>query len=151
MNGNVLTRSSSFSRVCDLVGATPLGAERCRKSNELRHSMSIKSDQPVYLQCLSCGFVDASAPIVVDGVHVADWLMGQCDVHQVGDQHILEYAREIGADESAMLEAYHAMKPVPLERFEKLLGLLWQYARTLSSLGFTTTCMAASLMPTPGR
>jgi ligand-binding sensor protein len=79
LNGNSITRPSNFRDICRLVGQTEEGARRCRESNIKRGEMSRREMKPIYQKCLSCGFVDASAPIIVAGVHVANWLMGQCN------------------------------------------------------------------------
>ncbi len=136
-SGRPIGQPSNPSDLCTLVQQTELGAERCRLSNEARRKLSTEAGRPIYHQCLSCGFLDAGAPIIVDGVHVADWLMGQCDVLRVGEDRIRAYAREIGADETSMVEAYARIPKISLQRFENLLELLWQYARTLSRLGYT--------------
>jgi len=140
-SGRPIGLPSNPSDICTLVQQTELGAERCRLSNKARRRLSTDAGRPVYHQCLSCGLLDAGAPIIVDGVHVADWLMGQCDVLRVGEDSIRAYAREIGADETRMVEAYARMPEVSLQRFENLLDLVWQYARTLSRLGYTNLQM----------
>lgn len=142
LEGNFITRPSNFREICCLVGQTEEGARRCRESNIKRGEMSRREMKPVYQKCLSCGFVDASAPIIVAGVHVANWLMGQCNALGVTRDEIKQYAAEIGADQDQALEAFDKTSPVPLEQFERTLNLLWYLARELSTLGYGNLLLA---------
>lgn len=142
LNGNSITRPSNFREICRLVGQTEEGARRCRESNIKRGEMSRREMKPVYQKCLSCGFVDASAPIIVAGIHVANWLMGQCNALGVTREEIKQFAAEIGADQERVLEAFDKTAPVPLEQFERTLNLLWYLARELSTLGYGNLLLA---------
>jgi|GEM_PF-5798430 len=44
--------------------------------------------RPTYGQCLSCGFVDASAPIIVGSKHIANWRIGQSNAMRVDKNRI---------------------------------------------------------------
>ncbi len=134
--GNSLTLPSNFSPVCKLALSTPEGQRRCNFSDSKRREGCGTLQRPHYHQCTSCGFADAGAPIVIEGRHIADWLIGQSDVYNVGADRLRVFAREIGADESAMVVAYDQMVPMPRERFERLLDLLWHVAHGLSELGY---------------
>ncbi len=142
LEGNSITRPSNFRDICRLVGQTEVGGRRCRESNIKRGEMSRREMKPVYQKCLSCGFVDASAPIIVAGVHVANWLMGQCNALGVTHEEIKQFAAEVGADQARVLEAFDKTSPVPLEQFERTLNLLWYLARELSTLGYGNLLLA---------
>lgn len=134
--GNSLTLPSNFSPVCKLVLSTPEGQRRCNLSDRQRRMNCSTRQRPHYHQCTSCGFADAGAPIVIDGHHIADWLIGQSDIYDVGADRLRAFAREIGIDEIAMMAAYEQVVPMPRERFERLLDLLWHVAHGLSELGY---------------
>ena len=134
--GRSLTQPSNFSPVCRLVQTTAEGRERCNLSDDRRRAGCSTLQRPHYHQCTSCGFADAGAPIVIEGRHIADWLVGQCDVYNVGADRLRTFAREIRVDEEAIVAAYEQMRPLPQERFERLLDLLWHVAHGLSVLGY---------------
>jgi PAS domain S-box-containing protein len=136
LEGTVLTRPSNFSQVCALAQDTEEGLRRCTASDRARSEKSLTLRTPFQHKCLSCGFVDASAPIIVAGKHIADWLMGQVNVLGVDRAGIEQYAREIGADTERMLQAFETMPAMAPERFGETLDLLWYLAQEISSLSY---------------
>ncbi len=136
-DGVPLTEASNFSGVCQIIRSTEEGNQRCIKSDKVLGDKSRTSMRPNYQQCLSCGYVDASAPIIVDGNHIANWLIGQCNVMGVTREQIKLYALEIGGDVDAMVAAHDQIPQMPLETFERVLDLLWLLARQLSTSGIS--------------
>ncbi|MFH2000838.1 MAG: PocR ligand-binding domain-containing protein [Planctomycetota bacterium] len=143
LEGNPITRPSNFSGVCQIIRRTEKGRERCIASDRDMGARAQEKMEPVYDKCGSCGFMDASAPIIVAGKHVANWLIGQSNTKGVDLDHLEAYAREIGADLNEMKEAFLKMPPsMTVERFEKVLRLLWLFAGQLSSLGYKNLQLA---------
>jgi len=136
LDGRPITAASNFSRVCDMVRATSMGYSHCINSDKVLGENSKKLMRPTYQECLSCGFADASAPIIVGGQHIANWLIGQTNVMEAGTDRIAQYAREIGADVNEMVAAYRTIPGMPIEKFEKILDLLWHFAREISTAGY---------------
>ena len=123
-NGRLVTRPSNFSEVCRLVQQTARGREICDLSDHERSQRALASDAPVYHMCQSCGFLDGSAPIMIDGRRVAYWLVGQCNALGVSREDIAVHAQTIGADVDAVLDAYDQMEPISVARFELVLEFL---------------------------
>ena len=144
-NGNPITKAGNFCKVCEIIRSTKKGAERCIESDKKVGEKSKKFMKPIYEKCHSCGFVDASAPIIVNGKHVANWLIGQSNVMGVDAKRIEEYAKEIGANVEEMLKAYSTMEQSSLEHFEKVLDLLWIMAKELSTIGYNNLKLAKDL------
>ena len=88
--------------------------------------------------CLSLGFTDAAAPIVVEGQHIANWVVGQYHVRDVDEVRIREYAQEIDVDAEEMVQAFLAMPKMTSERFENILSFLDIIANEISLLGYTS-------------
>ncbi|HOD65341.1 MAG TPA: PocR ligand-binding domain-containing protein [candidate division Zixibacteria bacterium] len=145
LSGRCLTRPSNYSPVCRLVLASPVGRRRCALSSEQLLGRARRQPGPTHHRCLSCGFVDAAAPIIVEDRHIADWLIGQCDAHRVGSDRIRAFAREIGLDEEALAAAYERVAPIALDQFERHLDLLWNVAHELSELGYRNLCYRREL------
>jgi signal transduction histidine kinase/HAMP domain-containing protein/ActR/RegA family two-component response regulator len=140
--GTPITRQSNFCRVCELIRQTDLGRQRCQLSDKQLGERARETMQPAYEACHSCGFVDASAPIIVQGKHIANWLIGQANALNVSTSSIREFAEGIGADADEMEAAFDDMPQIPLERFEQSLNLLWMLARKISTLGFNNVMLA---------
>ncbi len=136
LDGTPITRLSNHSRVCTMVRATESGLANCMVSGEQLGLEAAKRMQPFHKACLSCGFTDAAAPIIVNGVHIANWMIGQYHVGNVDEEHIRDYAREIGADEEEMAAAFRDMPKISAARFEKILSFLWLMANEISNMGY---------------
>ncbi len=136
IEGNPLIRSSNHSKVCTMVRSSEKGLARCIESGKELGLKAAKLMRPMHHQCLSCGFSDAAAPIIINGRHIANWLIGQYYVREVNEQRIMEYSREIGVDSVEMAQAFHTMPKMSLSQFEKILSFLWQMANEISQMGY---------------
>jgi PAS domain S-box-containing protein len=142
IDGKPITKASNFCGVCEIVRSTEKGDINCIKSDRILGEQAKALMKPSYGKCLSCGFVDASAPIIVGGRHIANWLIGQSNVMGVDKNRIETYAKEIGADADEMLGAFEKMPEMSLAKFEEVLGLLWLMAKKLSALGHNNLVLA---------
>jgi diguanylate cyclase (GGDEF)-like protein len=136
LDGRTITRFSNYSRVCQLIRQTAKGNANCARSGKTLGQMSLQSRQPACHFCLSVGFIDAAAPIVIDGFHIANWLIGQNCIGEVDERRILAYAEEIGADRQQMLEAFHTMDTISEREFREKLDFLWLMANQISNQAF---------------
>ncbi len=142
IDGEPITEPSNFSDVCTLIRSTEEGRRRCLLSDKELGEKARQVMKPTYEECHSCGFVDASAPIIVGGKHIANWLIGQSNVLDVDEERIRTFAEEIGADVEAMLDAFGSMTNSSLEGFDRTLNLLWILAQELSALGYNNLLLA---------
>lgn len=136
LDGTPITKPSNHSQVCTMIRATKLGLKLCIESGEHLGLEAAKIMQPIHKKCLSCGFTDAAAPIVVDGQHIANWLIGQNHICDVDEKRIREFSKEIGADEEKMATAFHQMPKISTQHFEKILEFLWLMANEISNMGY---------------
>ncbi|MHA1658858.1 MAG: PocR ligand-binding domain-containing protein [Promethearchaeota archaeon] len=141
-DGNPITKASNFSKVCEIIRGTKKGNEQCIRSDKIMGNKAKSLMKPIYEECQSCGFVDASAPIIVSGKYMANWLIGQSNVMGVDAKRIKEYAKEIGANVEEMLKAFSTMEQSSLEHFEKVLDLLWIMAKEISTIGYNNLKLA---------
>nr|AAU83018.1 sensory transduction histidine kinase [uncultured archaeon GZfos26B2] len=142
IDGKPITKASNFCGVCEIIRSTERGDINCVKSDKILGEKAKALMKPTYEECLSCGFVDASAPIIVGGKHIANWLIGQSNVMGVDKNRIETYAKEIGADTDEMLDAFERMPEMSLAKFEEVLDLLWLMAKKLSALGHNNLVLA---------
>jgi PAS domain S-box-containing protein len=126
LDGSFVTKPSNFSRLCNMIRSTDIGQINCMKSDIKISQMSVLSENGHIQPCLSCGLWDAGVSIVVDGVHLGNWLIGQVRGENDKNDRILEYAETIGIDKDDMLAAYQeipVMSTSELNSATKLLQL----------------------------
>ncbi|WFN34159.1 PocR ligand-binding domain-containing protein [Methanogenium sp. S4BF] len=140
--GHPITRLSNGCEVCTIIRSTEKGAHNCRISDRTLGKEAHDLMKPTCAACHGIGFIDASAPIVVGGRHIANWFIGQSNPMDVTPDQVAQYAREIGADEDALVAAFNRMETMPLDTFEKILYLLWLVAGQLSTLAYTNLRLA---------
>jgi PAS domain S-box-containing protein len=134
--GVPITAGSNHSAVCTLIRATQKGLENCICSGEILGTKARDGQKPIRQSCYGIGFADAAAPIVVNGRHIANWLIGQYHVGEVNETRVREYALEIGADPGKMVRAFHAMPKLTEQEFGDKLNFLGIMANELSQMGY---------------
>lgn len=136
IDGTPITNPSNHCGVCTMIRSTTKGMANCKYSGKNLGLEAARLMEPLHRQCLSCGFSDAAAPIIVDGKHIANWLTGQYHIRDVDEQRIRDYSREIGADEEEMVRSFHDMPKLTTTKFEKILDFLWLMANEISNMGY---------------
>jgi PAS domain S-box-containing protein len=130
-DGTPLTRPSNFTRLCkDIIRGTETGCRNCLRSDALLGTPH--PDGPVVQPCLSGGLWDAGASICVGDRHIANWLIGQVRDETQSEDKMREYARTIGADEAAFIEAFREVPVLSIERFRQIAQALFSLAKQLS-------------------
>jgi len=130
-DGNPITPPVHHSRVCRIIRSTPVGNARCLQSAERLGKMALELGRPYYGPCHAVGFIDACAPIIVHGQHLGNWLIGQVSIGDVDEKRIMDFAREIEADEKDMLEGFRNMKNMPQDEFERKVDFLWMVTKQI--------------------
>ncbi len=134
-DGTPLTEPSNFTRLCrDIIRKTEKGCTNCFSSDaELGRD---HPEGPIIQPCLSSGLWDAGVSITVGHQHVANWLIGQIRDGTQRDESMRAYAREIGADESEFMVAYHDVPVMSRNHFEKIAHALFSFANQLSTTAY---------------
>jgi signal transduction histidine kinase len=131
--GAPLTRPSNFCRLCrDIIRRTELGLSNCHHSEMTIQELSL--DGPVVRQCLSGGLWEGGAGIFAAEVHVANWLIGQVRTTDMDEAALLDYAREIGADEAEYRAALAEVPVMSPERFREIANALFLTANFMSRI-----------------
>ncbi len=120
--GNPITQPSNYCKVCEIIRGTDEGRRRCARSGRVIGENSARLMKPTYQRCLSVGFLDGVAPIIVSGAHLANWTIGQINDGEVDQRRIEAYAEEIGADSAEMIAAFQKMESVSVARFRHVVG-----------------------------
>lgn len=134
-DGKPITRPSNFCRFCnEIIRKSDIGLSNCFKSDaEIGRP---NPDGPVIQQCLSGGLWDAGASIIVDGKHIANWLIGQVRNDDLNDQKMLDYAKEIGADRNEFMKALDEVPVMSKDHFTKVAKMLYGFVNEISSKAY---------------
>ena len=134
-DGTPITRPSRFCHFCiDIVRKTEKGLVNCYRSDAVLGRLSTKG--PAIQPCMSGGLWDAGAGISVGGRHIANWLIGQVRDATQTEEKIRVYAREIGTDEEALVEAFREVPSMSHERFQQVSQALFTLANQLSAFAY---------------
>jgi two-component system, sensor histidine kinase and response regulator len=134
-DGTPITRPSNFCRLCnEIIRKTDSGLSNCFKSDaEIGRP---NPEGPVIQPCLSGGLWDAGASIIVGGIHIANWLIGQVKNEELDSQQMLKYSKEIGSDQDEFMNALEAVPVMSKEKFEKVADMLFAFASEISSKAY---------------
>lgn len=134
-DGTPITRPSNFCHLCkDIIRKTDKGLANCYKSDACLGCMNPHG--PTVERCLSGGLWDAGASITVGNKHIANWLIGQVRDNAQTEDQMLQYAREIGADEETFIEAFRQVPGMSREHFQKISQVLFTLANQLSTTAY---------------
>ncbi len=133
IDGTPITRPSNFCRLCnDIIRQTEKGRRNCYHSDAMIGKYNPSG--PISQTCLSGSLWDAGASIRVGDKHVANWLIGQILDEDADLDKMMDYAREIGADEKEYYSALKEVKRMPVAQFKKISEALFLIANQLSLL-----------------
>lgn len=134
-DGSPITNPSNFTRLCEkVIRSTQTGRESCYNSDAVLGRPN--SDGPIVMECLGCGLWDAGASIIVDGVHIANWLIGQVRNETQTEEQMRKYARAINVNEEEFVKAYLEVPILSCEKFNKIAKVLYTMANLLSTTAY---------------
>ena len=145
MDGKPITQPSNFSSVCKMIRNTEKGRVNCYKSDKMIGLKAGQDKKPFFVECFSCGFIDAGAPIIVAGKQLGIWMIGQSNVGKVDIDRIRNYALEIGIDPELLLSEYSLMGNMSIQQFENVTSFLWLMAQEISNLAFSNIQLTKNL------
>ncbi len=130
-DGTHITRPSRITLMCgEIMKTTAAGCSSCRTTEQAL--AGIRLDGPIVERCLNGGMWSAGTAISVDGHPVASWLIGQVRDPSMAPEAMSAYAREIGVDEGAFMEAYRKVPVMSAEQFHDVAHALYTLAKHLS-------------------
>ena len=134
-DGLPITKPSNFCDFCkNLIRKTEIGSKNCEYSDSI---LGRKSDKPVVSRCLSAGLVDAGVSIVINGKHLASWMIGQVilEGEEMSELEQQERAKLLGIEEEIFMEGLKKVPRKSKEQFERILEMIHVLAMQLSQLG----------------
>ncbi|MBT3201395.1 MAG: PAS domain S-box protein, partial [Phycisphaerales bacterium] len=134
-DGTPITEPSNFCRLCsEIIRKTDKGLSNCLKSDAALGRFN--PDGPVVQPCLSGGLWDAGAAIRVGGKHIANWLIGQVRDETQTEEKMRQYAREINADEEAVVQAFAEVPAMSRQQFDSIAQTLFTLTNQLSDTAY---------------
>lgn len=144
-NGEPITNPSNFCKVCTMIRSTETGAKNCGEFNRRLGEKAKKSMSPSCEVCRNCGFLHGSAPIIVAGKYVANWVIGQINIGKTDVERMKTYGASLGIPPEKLTAAYKALPLMNIDKFHQVLDLLGCFAKKLSLLGFNNLKLARNI------
>ncbi|MEZ4644971.1 MAG: PocR ligand-binding domain-containing protein [Chloroflexota bacterium] len=124
--GKPVTQTSNFCKVCEMIRSTEVGLARCQRCDAEGGRLAHKRQEPYAYKC-DGGFLDAAAPIIIDGQYVGCILCGQVipsDDQEGFVQDIMARNVPLGLPWDALEEEVRKIEPLPRGRFEAAVEML---------------------------
>ena len=144
LEGRHLTKPSRFTKFCSMMRGNPCTEVHCKASAAELGAISRREQRPAQKPCANLGLSDGSAPIIIDGTQIANWIIGQCVTHRLPAEEVRTFALAGGMDPEEVLEAYNAIPVVAPEQFNYALKLLSLFANNLSEVCYKNYLLQAA-------
>ncbi|PXF61213.1 MAG: hypothetical protein C4B59_05555 [Candidatus Methanogaster sp.] len=136
LEGNVVT-SSRWQKICtEFHRVNPQTCRKCIESDTILANRLTKGEGYAIYRCRN-GLVDAAAPILIDGEHVANFLVGQFLFEPADCEYFRKQAREHGFDETTYLEALSGVPVIAEDRIKPILEFLVGFAEFVGEMGLS--------------
>ena len=145
--GKPVTAVSNFCRVCLMIRETGPGLARCQRCDAEGGRLARRKQAPFAYKCAG-GFLDAAAPIIIDGQYLGCILCGQVipsDSAEEFIQDILARNVPLGIDADQLEKEVRAMTPLPRDRFQAAVEMLSLTANNIIANGATNVAQARLL------
>ena len=139
MDGEILTRSGWRTICTDFHRKHPEIEKECIES-DIKIRKTLKEGEPFVIYKCPRGLVDASAPVIIEGEHVANVFSGQVFLSPPDDtteNFFREQARKFGFDETKYLEAYKEIPVLTEAKFHSGVSFLTSLAEMAVDLGLS--------------
>lgn len=143
--GHPITKLSFTNGVCAKVRSSSEGQRMCMESGKLLGEKAKEARCPVSNPCFSCGFIDAASPIIVNGHHVGNWLIGQVRPKDLTIESVLKYTHKLGLDDQEIKSAFLELPVMSTDNFNKIISLLNVLTIELSCLGYNNVKLEKTL------
>jgi len=104
LKGNIMHKAGWQSICTEFHRKHPISSQRCLESDTiLANKLKEKEKYSIYI-CHN-GMVDAANPIIIDGVHVANFFIGQFFFETPDKDFFIKQAEELGFDKDKYMQA----------------------------------------------
>ncbi|QTA80602.1 Two component system sensor histidine kinase, PAS domain-containing [Desulfonema limicola] len=138
IKGDVLTGSGWQDACTQFHRKNKETLEACQKSDTLIRDGLLREKSVIY-KCPH-GLIDAAAPIIVKGQHIANYFIGQFLFHKPDSEELIFFekqAERYGFDKKAYLEAISRIPIIHEDRIDSILEYLSKFAELTAESGYT--------------
>ena len=133
LKGNLLA-FANFRRACTQFHRVgEVSAQRCAESDSILGSRLEEGQDFTIYQCKN-GLTDAASPLIIDGKHLANILIGQFHLHEPDLEFFRRQARDFGYDEEDYLASIKEVPMMSEEKLPSILGFLSGFAKIVGTL-----------------
>ncbi len=133
LKGNLLA-FANFRRACTQFHRVgEVSAQRCAESDSILGSRLEEGQDFTIYQCKN-GLTDAASPLIIDGKHLANILIGQFHLQEPDLEFFRRQARDLGYDEEDYLASIKEVPMMSEEKLPSLLGFLSGFAKIVGTL-----------------
>ena len=133
-DGNLLV-STNWQRVCtDFHRINEQTRHQCIES-DTSLANQLKEQKPYAIYRCRNGMIDAAAPILIQGRHIANVFVGQFHTEPPDEQAFRAQARQFGFDEEEYIRALHEAPIIPEEKLPPILDFLCSIAEICARMG----------------
>ncbi|MBI5248638.1 MAG: response regulator [Desulfomonile tiedjei] len=133
LKGNLLA-FANFRRACTQFHRVgEISSQRCIESDTLLGSRLQEGQDFTIYQCKN-GMTDAASPLIIDGKHLANILIGQFHLQEPDLDFFRRQARDLGYDEEDYLASIKEVPIMSEEKLPSILGFLSGFAKIVGSL-----------------
>lgn len=146
-DGIPITESSNFCDVCHMIRSTKTGLARCMQCDADGGRIAHERGEPYAYKCYG-GFLDAAAPIIIEGQYLGCILCGQvipADSPEEFREDIIARNVPLGLPEEELDTALNEMVPLPRERFEAAVEMLSVTANHIIEMAMANKAQSALL------
>lgn len=151
--GKPITQTSNFCKVCQMIRSTEVGLARCQRCDAEGGRIAHERQKPYAYKCAG-GFLDAAAPLIIDGQYVGCILCGQVipsDDPETFIQDILDRNLPLGLPAEAFEAEVRKIEPLPRERFKAAVEMLSLTANHIIEKGAANLTQSQLLQETQER
>ena len=135
-DGTVLKHSDWQPLCTEFHRRHPETLQRCAESDAIL-ARSLQPGEPFAIHTCRNGLTDALAPIVVDGEHVANWMVGQFILGPPDAEAFREQAIRCGFDDAAYMAALSQVPVVSEPTVRTVLDAMVGFAELLADMGLS--------------
>jgi two-component system, sensor histidine kinase and response regulator len=133
LKGNLLA-FANFRRACTQFHRVgEVSSQRCAESDSILGSRLEEGQNFTIYQCKN-GLTDAASPLVIDGKHLANILIGQFHLQEPDLEFFRRQARDLGYDEEDYLASIKEVPMMSEEKLPSILGFLSGFAKLVGTL-----------------
>ncbi len=133
LKGNLLA-FANFRRACTQFHRVgEISSQRCIESDTILGSRLEEGQDFTIYQCKN-GMTDAASPLIIDGKHLANILIGQFHLQEPDLDFFRRQARDLGYDEEDYLASIKEVPIMSEAKLPSILGFLSEFAKMVGSL-----------------